>query len=97
MYHNGGIWPFICGFYIAAAVAARKMRIAEKNLMALAGAVKMADNPQLVFGFNEYLSAQDGQPCGQDWQTWSAAMFIYAAECVERGRTPFFDKIRAVA
>jgi hypothetical protein len=97
MYHNGGIWPFICGFYIAAAVAAGKMRIAEKNLEALAEAVKMADNPELVFGFNEYLSAQDGHPRGQDWQTWSAAMFIYAAECVERGQTPFFDKIRAAA
>ena len=95
MYHNGGIWPFICGFYIAAAVAAGKMRIAERNLKALAEAVKMAASPKLTFGFNEYLSAQDGLPRGQDWQTWSAAMFIYAAECVERGQTPFFDKIRA--
>jgi len=57
----------------------------------------MADNPELVFGFNEYLSAQDGLPRGQDWQTWSAAMFIYAAECVEHGQTPFFDKIRAAS
>ncbi|MFZ9011438.1 MAG: amylo-alpha-1,6-glucosidase [Anaerohalosphaeraceae bacterium] len=27
-YHNGGIWPFICGFYVAALVAAGKKRLA---------------------------------------------------------------------
>jgi len=24
-YHNGGVWPFICGFYVAACVAAGQM------------------------------------------------------------------------
>ncbi len=33
----------------------------------------------------------------QDWQTWSAAMYLYAAECVKQKQTPFFDKIRAKA
>jgi hypothetical protein len=28
---------------------------------------------------------------GQDWQTWSAALFLYAAKCVEDKETPFFD------
>lgn len=45
------------------------------------------------FGFNEWLRAQDGLPCGQDWQTWSAAMYLYAAACVEQGRALFFDDI----
>jgi hypothetical protein len=31
---------------------------------------------------------------GQDWQTWSAALYLYAAKCVEEKRTPFFDEIR---
>ena len=31
-YHNGGIWPFICGFYIAAIVATGKFRLAENGI-----------------------------------------------------------------
>jgi len=31
---------------------------------------------------------------GQDWQTWSAALYLYAAKCVEDKKTPFFDDIR---
>jgi hypothetical protein len=46
------------------------------------------------FGFNEWHRAQDGKPCGEDWQSWSAAMYIYAVCCVEQRKTPFFDKIR---
>ena len=93
-YHNGGVWPFICGFYVAALVAAGKMRIARRKLHALTHLVRPARNTDLAFGFNEYFRAQDGAPCGQDWQTWSAAMYLYAAACVETGRTPFFDDVR---
>jgi len=31
---------------------------------------------------------------GQDWQTWSAALYLYAAACVEEKKTPFFDEMR---
>lgn len=34
-YHNGGVWPFICGFYIAACVAAGQMPLARRKLLAL--------------------------------------------------------------
>ena len=30
-YANGGIWPFVCGFYVAALVAAGRMDLAEKK------------------------------------------------------------------
>jgi hypothetical protein len=90
-YHNGGIWPFICGFYIAALVAAQKFELAAIKLSALTALVKNAQNKQLEFGFNEWHKAQDGQVRGQDWQTWSASMYLYAAKCVEERRTPFFD------
>lgn len=93
-YHNGGIWPFIAGFYVAALVAARKYRLAEEKLLALTGIIRAANNERLNFGFNEWLKAQDGQPMGQNWQTWSAALYLYAAKCVEEKRTPFFDEIR---
>jgi hypothetical protein len=93
-YHNGGIWPFICGFYIAALVAAKRYTLAMEKLVALTQCVKMSATGSLDFGFNEWIKVQDGKPMGQDWQTWSAALYLYAAKCVEEKRTPFFDEIR---
>jgi hypothetical protein len=93
-YHNGGIWPFICGFYISAAVAAGLQHIAKKLLETLTNIVKFSRDENLLFGFNEWIRAQDGVPMGQDWQTWSAAMYLYAASCVEKESTLFFDDMR---
>ena len=90
-YHNGGIWPFICGFYIAALVAAKRFDLAQEKLMALTHMIKISSKGNLDFGFNEWIKAQNGKPMGQDWQTWSAALYLYAAKCVEEKRTPFFD------
>ncbi len=116
-YHNGGVWPFIAGFYVAALVAAKRFALAEEKLMALTHCVKKtnlhelsalslqhstdekADSSKLIadssYGFNEWIKAQDGEPKGQNWQTWSAAMYLYAAKCVEEKRTPFFDEMRS--
>jgi hypothetical protein len=93
-YANGGIWPFICGLYVAALVAADRLDLARKKLAALTALVSQAKNPNLEFGFNEWHRAQDGLPQGQDWQTWSAALFLYAVECVRRDSTPLFDEVR---
>ena len=93
-YHNGGIWPFICGFYIAALVAAQKYKLAEKRLLSLTRLVKLSREADVEFGFNEWHRAQDGTPQGQDWQTWSASMYLYAAACVEQQSPLFFDSIR---
>lgn len=93
-YHNGGIWPFISAFYVAALVAARKFKQAESQFLSLTKTIKLATDVNLEYGFNEWHKAQDGKPMGQDWQTWSAAMYLYAAKCVETGTTPFFDDIR---
>lgn len=90
-YHNGGVWPFVCGFYIAALVAAGRQRLAEVKLQALAQRLRLAREAKVAFGFNEWYKAQTGAPSGQDWQTWSASMFLYAAACVEQGRPLFFD------
>jgi len=84
-YHNGGVWPFVCGFYIAALVAAGELQLAREKLRALAALVKPARQEPVGFGFNEWFRAQDGGPAGQDWQTWSASMYLYAAACVESG------------
>ena len=93
-YHNGGIWPFICGFHIAALVAAGRYRLAEKKLLVLTSLIRGARKADVEFGFNEWYRAQDGTPQGEDWQTWSAAMYLYAAACVEQRQTPFFDRLR---
>ena len=88
-YHNGGIWPFVCGFYVAALVAAGKYELAEKKLLALTELVRPARKAKVEFGFNEWFKAQDGIPRGEDWQSWSAAMYFYAA-AVRRAKTNAF-------
>ena len=93
-FHNGGIWPFVCGFYIAALVAAEQYELAEEKLAALTHLVQPAKQADVDFGFNEWFSAQDGKPRGIDWQTWSASMYLYAETCVRERGTPFFDEIR---
>ena len=93
-YHNGGIWPFICGFYIAALVSAGKIKLAQQKLLALTELIKQPREKDVKYGFNEWHKAQTAKPCGQDWQSWSAAMYLYAAQCVLQEKTPFFDKLR---
>lgn len=95
-YHNGGIWPFICGLYVAALVAAKRYELAEQKLIELTKLVKLSQNPDLEFGFNEWIKAQTAQVMGVDWQTWSAALYLYAAKCVEEKNTPFFDEMRGI-
>jgi hypothetical protein len=92
-YHNGGIWPFICGFYVAALVAAKRYKLAEEKLLVLTRLVKLSKAGKVTFGFNEWIKAQDGLPMGQDWQTWSAALYLYAVKCVEEKSTPFFGEM----
>jgi hypothetical protein len=93
-YHNGGIWPFISGLYVAALVAAEQFELAEANLAELTRLCRLSKDPNLDFGFNEWIKAQTGSVMGVDWQTWSAALYLYAATCVEQRSTPFFDATR---
>jgi hypothetical protein len=93
-YHNGGVWPFVCGFYVAALVAAGEQALAEKRLGALTELVRPFRMARAVsptaMGFNEWFGAQSGRPEGEDWQTWSAAMYLYASACVEGKQALFF-------
>jgi len=91
-YHNGGIWPFICALYIAALVSVKYFDLAEKKLVALSLEVKKSRSGKVDFGFNEWIKSQNGIPSGQDWQTWSAALYLYAAKCVELKTAPFFEE-----
>jgi hypothetical protein len=91
------LWPFVCAFYVSALVAAGEHALAEQKLLALTELVRPSRAANKRFGFNEWLDAQTAVPRGQDWQGWSAAMFLYAAECVASRSTPFFDRSRQAA
>ncbi|MGK0186428.1 MAG: hypothetical protein ACI9R3_002211 [Verrucomicrobiales bacterium] len=54
-YHNGGNWPFIGGFYVAALVAADRFPKAREALVALTEAAMLTREPRRTFGFNEWL------------------------------------------
>ena len=89
-YHNGGVWPFISGFYIAALVASGEQALAKEKMAALSDLVKPASSKIGSFGFNEWFRAQDCRPYGQDWQTWTAAIYLYAAACVDEQKALLF-------
>ena len=76
-------------------MSAGKFQLAREKLQVLTEVVKPTRAAEVSYGFNEWFRAQDGTPCGQDWQTWSAAMYLYAATCVQERTTLFFDEIRA--
>jgi sucrose-6-phosphatase len=78
-YHNGGIWPLIGGFWIAALVKAKKHKVAEKELHKLASTLK-----EQGYKFNEYMHGKTGAPMGRTYQAWSAASYIIAYKAVER-------------
>ncbi len=79
---------------MAALVAAKRYELAEQKLIILTQIIKKSNTHKVDFGFNEWLKAQNGEAKGQDWQSWSAALYLYAAKCVEERKTPFFEEIR---
>jgi hypothetical protein len=77
-YHNGGVWPFLGGFYVATLVATGELRHAAKVLERLESLNRAGE-------FNEWHDGRTGEPAGVCGQAWSAGMYLYAAECVKRG------------
>ncbi|MHB8991811.1 MAG: glycoside hydrolase 100 family protein [Chloroflexota bacterium] len=87
-YHNGGIWPFVGGFYVAALVRAGRQAEAELQLGRLAELNSLGRKGP--WEFNEWFHGGSGRPMGFEGQSWSAAMYVYAYEAVRRGAAPFF-------
>ena len=77
-YHNGGVWPFLGGFYVAALVKAGRRDAAGAALENLA-------RLNAAGQFNEWHHGESGEPMGAQDQAWSAGMYLFAAECVRRG------------
>jgi glycogen debranching enzyme len=89
-YLNGGIWPFIGGFYIAALIKAKQFKKAEEQLENLNQANKTGKG--MEWGFHEWLNGDSGKVVGgsSPYQGWSAGAYIFAYECIRRGEVPFF-------
>jgi glycogen debranching enzyme len=91
-YHNGGVWPMIGGFHVAALVRHGWMDEAERLLAALAEANRQGLEE---WEFNEWLHGESGHPMGFAQQAWSAAMFLYAEYALRTGTLPLFDPLLA--
>jgi glycogen debranching enzyme len=87
-YHNGGIWPFVGGFYVAALVRAGRQVEAADQLERLA--LLNQQGQREAWEFTEWAHGTSGRPMGFPGQSWSAALYVYAYECVKRAATPFF-------
>ncbi|MDG7011188.1 MAG: hypothetical protein JRN57_03615 [Nitrososphaerota archaeon] len=85
-YHNGGVWPFVGGFYVCA-LNLLGMEGARDQLEALARANGVLREGEEV-GFNEWLDGRKGEARGQYGQSWSAGMFM-AACASSKGTDPF--------
>jgi hypothetical protein len=89
-YHNGGAWPFIGGVYVAALVQAGRLEEARRQLDKLTAMVRLGK--QNEWEFNEWFHGLSGRPMGYAGQSWSAAMYLYAADAVEHGRPHIFNQ-----
>ena len=79
-YHNGGIWPFVGGFWVMALAVAGKDRQAAAELEKLARANAVGN-----WEFNEWFNGQSGRPEGMPRQTWNAATFLLAQQSMRDG------------
>jgi glycogen debranching enzyme len=90
-YHNGGIWPFIGGFHVAALVKMGWMQEAGNLLGDLAAANQLGVREE--WEFNEWLHGETGHPMGYAFQAWSASMYLYAHHAVMMGEVPLFNAL----
>ena len=72
-YHNGGIWPFVGGFWVLLLAKFGKGEQARAELEKLALVNRVND-----WEFNEWLHGQSGEPMGMPRQSWNAALYILA-------------------
>jgi hypothetical protein len=92
-YHNGGIWPYIGGFWVTY-LATRPSTSAASQAQSKLGAAGTVDTELLRLAqanalnqweFNEYLHGELGTPMGIPYQSWNAASFALAYRAVVNG------------
>jgi glycogen debranching enzyme len=79
-YHNGGIWPMVGGFWVAALAAAGRRAQAERDLVGIARACAVRD-----WAFTEWLHGKTLAPRGMPGQSWNAAAYLMAEYVVGGG------------
>jgi glycogen debranching enzyme len=72
-YHNGGIWPMVGGFWVAALARRGRKRLARAELANLARACALDD-----WAFAEWLHGRTAATRGMHGQSWNAAGFLLA-------------------
>jgi len=82
-YLNGGIWPFIGGFYVLALLKSGRKQLAKAELSRLAQANKLGLKTE--WEFHEWINAKTGKPAGAVGQSWNAATYIMAYKVVLEG------------
>lgn len=80
-YHNGGIWPFLGGFYVSALGHVGQKARAEEQLALLAQANHMGRTQP--WEFNEWIHGRSGRPMGHPLQAWSAGMYVFAYQFLQ--------------
>ncbi|HPD81604.1 MAG TPA: glycoside hydrolase 100 family protein [Candidatus Pacearchaeota archaeon] len=75
-YLNGGIWPYIGGFYVLALIKVKKFKEAEEELMKLAEANIKGNYPEWINPLNKKMYGK--------YQAWSAGMYIWAYESLKK-------------
>jgi glycogen debranching enzyme len=78
-YHNGGVWPMVGGFWIAALARCGRQRLARAELVKLARACSLDD-----WAFAEWLHGRTSAPRGMQGQSWNAAGFLLAEHATAR-------------
>jgi glycogen debranching enzyme len=78
-YHNGGVWPMVGGFWIAALARCGHKRLARTELVKLARACALDD-----WAFAEWLHGRTAAPRGMQGQSWNAASFLLAQHFATR-------------
>ena len=86
-YHNGGIWPMVGGFWVAALVAAGRQQQAREELRKLARACAVKN-----WAFTEWLHGKTLNPRGMPGQSWNAAAYLMAERAVRDGVVPLLGE-----
>jgi hypothetical protein len=82
-YHNGGLWPFVGGFWVLTLARLGLRDEAMQALRALAAA-----NAQHGWRFTEWFHGRTLEPRGMAGQSWNAATFLLARRALEGGGFP---------
>jgi len=77
-YHNGGIWPFVGGFWVLALAWLGQREVARIELGKLARANAAAD-----WRFTEWFHGETLEPMGMAGQSWNAATFLLAKRAID--------------